>query len=64
MTHEKLCQTEHNQPCKSCGGSVNVAKHIAKHGFMKLNEAFYLIWQAKVDKSIRELYAVVELYIQ
>lgn len=39
-TREKLCQAEHNQHCKPCAGLLNVGKHIAKNGFIKLNDAF------------------------
>ena len=39
-TKEKICTSEHTQPCKLCTGLLTVAKRIANDGYIRLTEAF------------------------
>ena len=39
-TKEKICISEHTQPCKLCTGLLTVAKRIADDGYIRLTEAF------------------------
>lgn len=41
VTREKLCEAEHAPHCTLCAGLINVAKHVADNGFMRLNAAFH-----------------------